>query len=185
MNTNKMPLLNTDPYQKRYITHQKRKQKTILTGIENKPFYKYLKADRQGLMTVMENRRSRRIYSGERITADEMKLIKECAGYAPSSCDRKAIKIVVSKKGVESLVGGRGWIEKADKVILFYATELAYKSPAEKDFMHYLDTGFVAQNIYLICEVLNIKCCFVNPNRTGADLDKPGYEFCGATALGK
>jgi hypothetical protein len=93
--------------------------------------------------------------------------------------------MIVSKKGIETLVGGKDWIEKADKVILFYADMLAYKSPAEKDFMPYLDTGFVAQNIYLICEVLNIACCFVNPNRTGEDLDRNGMRFCGAMALGK
>ena len=46
----------------------------------------------------------------------------------------------------------------------FYANMDCYKSPYEKAFMPYLDTGFMAQNIYLACEVLGVGCCFINPN---------------------
>ena len=177
--------MNSDKYQKRYIAHQKRKQKILLTGKEEKPFYEHTVGEYIGAMKIISERRSRRVYGKEKITPKELKLIKEFAGYAPSSCDRKAIKLVIDKKGIETLVGGRGWVEKADKVIKIYADMVAYKSPAEVNFMPYLDAGFVAQNIYLICEILNIKCCFINPNHTGTEIEKEGMRFCGAMALGK
>lgn len=177
--------MERDPYQKRYLAHQKRKQKEILAWKENKPFFPHPVEHYIGTMAIMKDRRSRRVYSGEKISETQMKFVKEYAGYAPSSCGRKAIKLAVSKRGIKTLVGGKNWIEKADKVILLYADMLAYKSPNEVDFMPYLDAGFVAQNIYLICEVLNIRCCFVNPNHTGTEIEKDGFRFCGAVALGK
>ena len=152
--------------------------------MEDKPFCYFDRKDRFAIAKMIMNRQSRRIYKKGKIPRFALDIIKEMAEKAPSSCDRKAVKMIVSKKGIETLVGGKNWIEKADKVILFYAAELAYKSPAEKDFMPYLDTGFMAQNIYLICEVLNIGCCFVNPNHIGTKIEREGYRFCGAMALG-
>lgn len=174
-----------DIYQKRYLAHQKKKQRLISTGKEDLPFSEHSEEEYYGAMCILKERQSRRIYSEENITAKEMKLIKEYAGYAPSSCDRKAIKLIVNKKGIKTLVGGRGWIEKANKVIKLYACMKAYKSPAEVDFMPYLDAGFIAQNIYLITEIMNIKCCFVNPNHVGTEIEKKGYRFVGCLALGK
>ncbi len=133
----------------------------------------------------MKNRNSTRVYSGKKVDNNELAVIAQCADFAPSSCNRHAIEIVESKEGTEELVGGTNWANKADKILLIYANMKAYKSPNEVDFMPYLDAGFYCQNIYLICEALNIGCCFINPNRTGKKLDREGYTFCGAIALGK
>lgn len=173
-----------DIYQNRYLAHQERKKKLIAGEIDDVPFKKYKKEDFDSLLEIMRQRRSRRMFHGK-ISDEEMMILAKSALYAPSSCNRRAVEVVESKKWIDTLVGGVNWIEKADRVLLFYANMLAYKSPAEKDFMPYLDTGFVAQNIYLVCEVLNIKCCFVNPNHKGTEIEREGYRFCGAMAIGR
>jgi len=174
----------TDKYQPKYLAHQKRKKKLMCGEARDMPFGEYGQEDLESLLEIMRNRHSRRIFTGK-ISKEELKAILRAGQLAPSSCNRKAIQVIESKIGVETLVGGRGWIDKADKVLLFYADMLAYKSPNEVDFMPYLDTGFIAQNIYLICEVLNIKCCFVNPNHQGIEIERDGYKICGAMALGR
>jgi len=170
-----------DPFQARYLGHQERKRKLMSGEAKDMPFVEYGQEDLESLIKIMTNRRSRRIYTGK-ISDEEMRLILRSAQLAPSSCNRKAVVATESKERVDCLVGGKGWIDKADRVILFWADMLAYKSPNERDFMPYLDAGFMAQNVYLMCEVLNIKCCFVNPNGYP---EKEGMRFCGAMSIGR
>lgn len=176
--------MEKDIYQTRYLAHQERKKKLLAGEIKDIPFVEYNEDDIYSLNKIMRNRRSRRLFNGK-IDNLEFELILEAISYTPSSCNRKAIEVVESKKGIETLIGGKGWVEKADKVLFLYANMSAYKSPNEIDFMPYLDAGFIAQNVYLICEALNIKCCFINPNHSGKEIERDGYRFCGAIAIGK
>jgi len=173
-----------DIFQKRYLAHQERKKKLLNGETQDISFGEYGQEDYESLMRIMRYRRSRRMFKGK-VSDDEMRVLEKAVMYSPSSCNRKAIEVIESKKGVETLVGGKCWVDKADRIMLFYANIQAYKSPNEVDFMPYLDTGFVAQNIYLVCEVLNIKCCFINPNHSGTEIEREGYRFCGAMAIGR
>lgn len=66
----------------------------------------------------------------------------------------------------------------------------AYKSPAEVDFMPYLDAGFIGMNVYYSATALGLGCCFVNPNireenrKEFNSIFNKEYRFCGAIALG-
>lgn len=112
---------------------------------------------------------------------------------APTSCNRQAIKLKETEnvEDLETLlVGGKNWIKNAKIVYLLFADMKAYKSPVEVDFMPYLDTGFVAQNMLLMAEAINIGSCFVNPNLTDKEkfnnlFNKDDLKFTGAVALGK
>ena len=183
-----------DIYQQRYLKHQQDKKNTIAT--EEKP--KYTDAEIMTVFTIMNERRSQRVFNGEVIEEDKIKGILRAAELAPSSCNRKAvsIKMVRSEKDksllAEFLVGGAGWIDKADTILLLLANMAAYKSPAEVDFMPYLDSGVIAENIYLISEALCVGACFVNPNVRASNQDEFNslfipyeHKFCGAIALGE
>lgn len=61
-------------------------------------------------------------------------------------------------------MGGKGWLDKANRVFLLFGAKECYKNPKEIPYMPYLDGGFAGQNIYLMCELHSIGCCFVNPN---------------------
>jgi len=89
------------------------------------------------------------------------------------------------------LVGGSDWLFNASIILLLFADMRAYKSPAEIDFMPWLDAGFVAENVYLAAEALGLGCCYVNPNIREQNIasfnetfNPLGFRFCGALALG-
>ena len=152
-------------YQDRYLSHQKRK-KEQLAGKYTKEIT-YSKKEIDAVKKVFKNRKSSRVFSGQSV---DLKEILEMVETSPSSCDRKGVKykIIESRDDKDLLsgllVGGVGWVNRADKIVLLYTDMEAYKSPAEKDTMPYLDAGVLIQSFYLACEVMGVKCCYVNPN---------------------
>ena len=182
-----------DIYQERYLKHQESKKNMAAT--EEKTFY----GDSQiaPLFDIMYNRRSQRLFNSEDVSEEDLVTIINAANAAPSSCNRKAVelKVVESKESIEKLsnllVGGTGWMKNANKVILLVANMVGYKSPAEVDFMPFLDSGFIAQNIYLACEAIGVGVCFINPNIRTENVSEfnssflsEEHKFCGALALG-
>ena len=177
-----------DEYQARYEKHQARKKDILanVIGLENKP---EISTD---FLKIIETRKSQRIFNTEKITTEELAQIQKAILKAPSSCNRQAVKTVIAPDSDMKLVGGTGWLANADVVLLLFADMQAYKSPAEVDFMPYLDAGFIGMTVYYICEALGIGCCFVNPNIREENKEefnriynKENHRFCGAMALGK
>ena len=182
-----------DIYQKRYLEHQESKKNMAAT--EEKTLYS--DSEIAPLFDIMYNRRSQRLFNSEDVSEEDLVTIINAANAAPSSCNRKAVelKVVESKESIEKLsnllVGGTGWMKNANKVILLIANMVGYKSPAEVDFMPFLDGGFIAQNIYLACEAIGVGVCFINPNIRTENVSEfnssflsEEHKFCGALALG-
>lgn len=181
-----------DVYQERYLEHQARKRESI----SGKP---QMDAEvRCALFGILRARKSQRIFSEAEITEVELNQIYEAIRLSPSSCNRQAILVKPVTEEREKaeldclLVGGKNWLGGAQIILLLFADMLAYKSPAERDFMPYLDAGFVGENVYLAATALNIGACFVNPNIRKEDrgqfdrqFNPRGLQFCGAMALGK
>lgn len=182
-------------YQGRYLAHQKKKKEQLKGNYQTEKTY--TKGEIGTVKKVFKNRNSSRVFNGESV---DLKEILEMVDTSPSSCDRKGVRYKVieerDKKDLLSglLVGGVGWVNRADKIILLYSDMEAYKSPAEKDFMPYLDAGVMIQSFYLACEVLGVKVCYVNPNirednkeffksRYFPELDN--YKYLGAIVIGK
>lgn len=179
-----------DEFQERYLNHQERKSKS-LENFEGDDKVEYPFDEYDSLFKVLKNRRSQRIFNNQPIVSGTLALLMEAIRLSPSSCNRQAIyvKEVDPHKIEQLLVGGKGWIKNANKVLLIFADKLAYKSPNEKSFMPFLDAGFACQSIYLVCEALGLGCCFVNPNirEENKQLFVNAYGddyFCGAVALG-
>ena len=182
-----------DEYQIRYENHQQRKKEILSNNYGDDKFKVYTEKEQETFLEVLEGRSSQRAFNKEEI---DIKPILEAMRTAPSSCDRRGVlHTVVTKRDEKDLlsgllVGGVGWINRANTIILLKADMDCYKSPAEKDNMPYLDAGVIIQTVYLTCEVMNLGCCYVNPNvrehnqtffkqRFGSDL------FCRALAFGK
>lgn len=179
-----------DEYQERYLDHQERKTSSLesFKGTQ-KPEYTLL--EQTALKEIMMNRRSQRIFSKEPIAEESIKWLITAVQIAPSSCNRQAIYLKEADpiQMEQYLVGGKRWINNANKVYLLFASKEAYKSPNEKTFMPFLDAGFVGQNIYLMAEALGLGCCYVNPNIRPEQ--QPAFQeqfgddyFCGAVAIG-
>lgn len=162
-----------DEYQERYLEHQARKTKSLdnFDGV-GKSDYSLL--EQTIVIEAMLNRRSQRMFNETPLTKEQLEWLDKAIIYAPSSCNRQAVyyKEIEPREAEKYLVGGKRWIDKGQRVILLFADKIAYKSPNEKDFMPWLDIGFVGANLYLMSEVLNIGTCFVNPNVRGEDKEE-------------
>lgn len=171
----KMGSLEKDKYQKRYEVHQDRK--------------------REMMLKIMESRHSDRMFGDEPLPNESVRLFEEVLGMCPTSCNRGAIFIRdIDNRDDKALlggllVGGVGWVHRADRIFLLFADDNAYKAPGEKEYMPFLDAGVVVEQFYLLSEVLDISCCFVNPNIR--EQNKEFFQqrfgdkiFCGAFAIG-
>ncbi len=168
-----------DKYQTAYLTHREKKKKELQNC--SIPLSNYTYDEIKAIIKVISQRRSRRVFKSK-TDGETIKHLKVMANLAPSSCNRHGIFLrFASKRLIGLLVGAKGWADKGT-VLAFYANMTAYKSPYEKEFMPYLDTGFMAQNIYLICEALGLGCCFINPNTYNKYKNK--YLLTGAIAIG-
>ena len=155
-----------DIYQQRYLAHQaKKKEQLVGNGEEPKP-----------QDNILKQRRSQRMFVSVPLSDNEMGHILEAATYAPSSCNRHGVGIqVITDRTDKALlsgifVGAVGWAHRAHALILLWADPLAYKSPNEKEFMHYVDAGFLAMNMWLAAEQKNVGACYINPNCNHKDL---------------
>lgn len=185
----------TDIYQQRYEQHQEKKKAQLATGY-GLPYEKRPTGDYSALQSILETRRSQRVFNREPITEQELDQILEAARIAPSSCNRHGVRLLTVCDREEKelltgiLVGGVGWVHRAEVVVLLFADPDAYKSPNEKEFMHYCDVGFTAMPMWLTAESLNIGCSYINPNIRQRNKELfytlyPHGIFVGALAFGK
>lgn len=102
-----------DKYQGRYLAHQFKKKEMLLK--------------------LISNRHSTRLFSDKSISQKILKELIRSTNFCPSSCDRKSIHIkVIDTRDDKSilgglLVGGVGWIHRANKILLLFADPKAYK----------------------------------------------------------
>jgi len=194
-NTNNT-IVQQDGYQKRYLSHQKRKINSLLSNYGTTEFRRYNKNEQNVFFEILKTRSSQRCFNDEEVG---MEPILKAIELSPSSCDRKGvlIKVLESREQKEILsgllVGGVGWIYRANKILLLLANMNCYKNPIEQYNMPYLDAGVIIQTVYLTCESLNYGCCYVNPNIRQENIEffKNSFSlsdnilFCGALAIGK
>jgi len=184
----------SDKYQERYLAHQKRKADILKSVYGTKDFKKYNEEEQNIFIEILKSRRTQRAFNRDSVSIEK---ILELADFRPSSCDRRSIQIKVIESRDEKdllgglLVGGTGWVHRADKVLLFLAWKDAYKSPAEKEFMSYIDAGFLAQTLYLICEAMNVGAAYINPNIREENkaffherFVPEGFQYVGSMAVG-
>lgn len=166
-----------DKYQERYLEHIENK----LNRVQKKEHYDKYTKDK--MIDILANRKSIRRFNDKKLHESIYEILEMANEYAPSSCNRKGIYFeeVTPEYAEKVLVGGKGWVNKAAKVFFLFGDRLCYKNPIEVAYMPFLDGGFVGQNIYLLCELYGIGCCFINPN-----VREPVSDdfFVGAIAVG-
>ena len=184
----------SDIYQERYLAHQKKKKDQLAFSIGTN-YDKYDSSIASTLDSLLSSRRSQRVFTNDPIPNKALREILDSAITAPTSCNRHAIQLkLVREPSAKSLlagllVGGVGWVQRANTIILLFADMEAYKSPAEKDFMPYCDVGFTAMSLWLSAEARNIGCAYINPNIREEHKEifykeYPFGLFVGAIALG-
>jgi nitroreductase len=164
--------------------------------IEDNPQNRYLAHQlkkKEVLKKILEERHSTRQFSDKEIKWDIIEKILTSVQDCPSSCDRKPIHIEVVEARDDKallgglLVGGVGWIHRADKILLIFADANAYKEKLV--FMPFLDAGVVIYHLYLMAYYYDLKSCYCNPNIRVNNISEfqvmfGDKIFCGALALG-
>lgn len=190
-----------DAYQRRYQEHQNRKTLLLAEPPVELPLSDLDAWRENGNMDsfkgIVYSRRSIRHFADKEISSGDMEQILLAMIQSPQSCNRQALKALVASDKTDKelldklLVGGRGWIAGADKIILLLADPDAYKSPNEVTFMPYLDAGCMAMSAIYYASKLGIGSCFVNPNIRRENramflikFNPNSYIFCCAIALG-
>lgn len=164
-----------DTYQQRYLAHQAKK--------------------RQQLVQIFSERTSQRIFNNLPIADQTLEEILAHAALAPSSCNRQGVYAQVHRSREQKeilsgiLVGGVGWVHRADAVILLFSAKNAYKAEGEIAFMPFLDAGVTLAYLLLTGETHGIGMAYVNPNirkcYQGIFQQLYGDDiFCGAVACG-
>jgi nitroreductase len=186
-----------DIYQKRYIKHQKRKKDQLSYSTGTDDYYYFDDLDRNYINILFDSRISQRFFNSNPISVHDIEYITSKIPLCPSSCDRLGVsyQLITDRHDKEILsgllVGGVGWVYRANVIILLFADKQAYKAPGELEYMPYLDAGVVIQQIYLASTAVNVGCCFVNPNIRERNkqyfnslFNKANHIYCGALALG-
>jgi|SRR5690554_2819018 len=147
----------TDPYQERYLAHQARKKRTLIE--------------------VMRARHSDRMFADRPVEPQTRAALLEVVDLAPSSCDRRGVSVRVVDTRDELallgglLVGGVGWVHRAPLVLLLFGSPLAYKAGNEIEYMPYLDSGVIVQQLLLRATDLGLAAAYINPNIRARDRD--------------
>ncbi len=119
----------------------------------------------QDLMTLLKQRRSRRVFQNVPLTEEEKRLITEAAQHAPSSCNRQTIDIVfveepALKKFVASTIpGGFQFFDQAPAIAIFLSDARDYRYPEDRS-VPFIDGATAVQNVYLLCETMDLGCCW-------------------------
>lgn len=134
------------------------------------------------------------MFKTKEIPQEVLDEILKTAETSPSSCNRHGLKLKVVRKRDDKellggvMVGGAGWVHRADTIILFLADPVAYASQREKEFMHYADVGFTAMPMWLMAETKGVGCSYINPNLSHPDVMALKFAgdhiFCGALVFG-
>lgn len=168
-------------YQKRYLQHQQ-----------------FGKKDQ--LIAIMRERHSQRQFGNDDITDKQLEEILQSTKTCMSSCDRFGVRVLVIKDRDDKallngiLVGGVGWIYRANVILLLVADPVAYQANGEIDFMPFLHAGVLINHIGLMVTSLGLRSAYCNPNIRPQNQEhfkkifKPSkwddMIFCGAIGIG-
>jgi nitroreductase len=119
----------------------------------------------EDLMALMQQRRSRRIFTDTPLTNDEKSAICRAALTAPSSCNRQPLHLIFVedtelKRFVASTIpGGYQFFSQAPCILLIISDAGDYRYPEDR-MVPFIEGAAAIQNIYLLCETMGLGCCW-------------------------
>jgi nitroreductase len=131
----------------------------------------------KSLMTLLRQRRSRRIFIDEALTEEEKEIICEAAQLAPSSCNRQTISLIfIEEKELKKIIastipGGHQFFANAPSLLVFVSEAGDYRYPDDR-MVPFIDGAAAAQNIYLLCETIGFGCCWGSYTSFGSVRDE-------------
>ncbi|MFA5238583.1 MAG: nitroreductase family protein [Phycisphaerae bacterium] len=119
----------------------------------------------ENLMSLIRQRRSRRIFIDTPLTDSEKTAICQAAQYAPSSCNRQTLYLIfVEERELKNFVastipGGHQFFAQAPCILLLLSDAGDYRYPEDR-MVPFIEGAAAVQNIYLLCETMGLGCCW-------------------------
>jgi len=119
----------------------------------------------ENLMSLIRQRRSRRIFLDTPLTDSEKAAICQAAQYAPSSCNRQTLYLIfVEERQLKEFVastipGGCQFFSQAPCILLLISDAGDYRYPEDR-MLPFIEAAAAVQNIYLLCETTDLGCCW-------------------------
>jgi nitroreductase len=119
----------------------------------------------EDLMELMQQRRSRRIFTDTPLTNAEKSAICQAAQTAPSSCNRQTLYLIFVEepelKGfiASTIPGGHQFFSQAPCILLLISDAGDYRYPEDR-MVPFIEGAAAVQNIYLLCETMGLGCCW-------------------------
>ncbi len=117
------------------------------------------------LMNLIRQRRSRRIFVDTPLTDSEKAAICQAAQYAPSSCNRQTLYLIFVEEPqlkdfvASTIPGGCQFFSKAPCILLLISDAGDYRYPEDR-MIPFIEGAAAVQNIYLLCETMDLGCCW-------------------------
>ena len=119
----------------------------------------------ENLTRLIRQRRSRRVFINTPLTNSEKAAICEAAQYGPSSCNRQTLYLIFVedaelKEFVASTIpGGCQFFSQAPCILLLISDAGDYRYPEDR-VVPFIEGAAAVQNIYLLCETMDLGCCW-------------------------
>lgn len=117
------------------------------------------------LMSLLEKRRMRRNFLNVPLAQKERMKISKAAQWAPSSCNRQPLELIFVERAelkafiASTIPGGRQFFNDAPCIIIFVCDARDYRFPDER-MNPFVDGAAAIQNICLLCETMELGCCW-------------------------
>ena len=148
-----------------YETKAQQNTSVFCPMLINKTVRKQPPVTTENLMSLIRQRRSRRIFIDTPLTDSEKVAICQAAQYAPSSCNRQTLYLIFVedrelKEFVASTIpGGHQFFSQAPCILLLISDAGDYRYPEDRT-VPFSEAAAAVQNIYLLCETMNLGCCW-------------------------
>ncbi len=119
----------------------------------------------ENLMSLIRQRRSRRVFIDTPLTDSEKAAICQAAQYAPSSCNRQTLYLIfVEERELKEFIastipGGCQFFSRAPCILLLVSDAGDYRYPEDR-MVPFIEGAAAVQNIYLLCETMGLGCCW-------------------------
>ena len=119
----------------------------------------------ESLMKLLKMRRSRRLFENTPLSQGERELITEASQWAPSSCNRQTVELIFVEDPrlknwlSKTIPGGYQFFHEAPAIVIVLSDSRDYRYPQDRN-AGYIDAAASVQNIFLVCETMNLGVCW-------------------------
>jgi len=129
-----------------------------------------MKLPPEELMHLIKERRSVRIFTGEKIAKDDVLSIIEAATWAPTGCNNQELRFLVldEKSELEEFLKFKPFLKGVSTVVLVFcdmSLPMSHKMYCEykhERHLPYVDTGLALADMVLYAKAKGIDSCIVN-----------------------